>query len=473
LTLRDCIAIAIERNFDIRLNRLEFNNSLQDAEIARAAFDPALTSTVSTERSQAAVANSELQGAPQPKSSIVTASFGLTTHLPTGADFSLNTGSVRNEDNSSFSLLNPSYSSDFQVNLRQPLLRNGGLHVTGIPLALSKIAILDADFRLRKGILSTISAVEMAYWDASVARQEESFAKQDFETAETLLEEVKVRAEAGLSNGLDRLRAETAVANKREALITTRQATANRVDALLLLLGMKNFDEVLIARTTTLPIFGGVVPDPREEIARAEETDPDYLITLDGARRSKLTVDQARNGLLPSVDLVAAGTASGRSSTFSSAYDRAANRDGTDWSIGVEVRIPLTFREERARLQQAKNGQSTAEIQVEQAAQKLMATVRTACRAMESSEERAKAAGAALQLSEHQYEFAKEQFEQGLVELRDVLEAQQALASERVNHLRARVEVIRAEVELRRLDGTLLAEHGLAWKENRKPMIKR
>ena len=476
LTLEDCIAIALKQNFDIRLNRLDYNNAVQDAEIARAVFDPAVTANFTSDHTQSAVANSTLQGAPQPKSTTATLTFGLTDHLPTGADITLGLDSTGLKTNSSFSLLNPSYDSDYRITLRQPLLKNGGLHANLIPLELSKIAIGDSDLRTRKGILATLAAVEMAYWDLQLARQEERFAGEDVETSEKLLAEVKVRSEAGLSNGLDLLRAESSVASKQEALITNRQATANRSDALLQLLGLRHFDDVAVSRTVSLPVLGGSPADPQSEFALAQTTDPDYLTTLDGIKRGKLGLDQARNNLLPSFDAVASGSLSGQSDTYFSAYDRAAHGDGRDWSVGFEVRIPLTFREERARLQQAKNNLATAQLQVEQAAQKLAITVRTACRALESSRQRVAASSASLRLSQNQYNFAEEQFAQGLVEFRDVLDAQQALSSERVAHLRARVEVVRAEVELNRLDGALLARHGLAWKDTRdarKPMTPR
>ncbi len=472
-TLEDCIAVALERNFDIRLSRLDLNNAVQEEQIARAAFDPVLSSQMTKSGSQAAEANSELQGSAQPESKTVQTSFSVDQHLFTGAQLTLTSGAQRFEDNSDFSLLNPSYDADYQISLRQPLLRGGGLHVTRIPLLLSRIEIQQATWQQRKSVVSTIAAVETAYWNVILARKEEEFSRQDLNLSEKLVSEVKVRMNAGLSNGLDALSAETDVASKQEALISSGQAIANRIDVLFQLLGAMRFDGMRVAESSDLPLLGVGSTDIAQEIAMAEATDPDYQVAKQAIERNRLNVDQAKNNLLPQVDLIAGSTYAGRSGSYDSAYRGALNGTGHDWSVGFEARVPWGFREERARLQQARNGEASASLQAEETAQKLTVTVRAACRAVEAGQQRVKASAAALRLSEERYTAAKSRFDEGLAEYRDVVDAQENLANAKLTRLRARVDLVRAEIELSRLDGTLLTRHHLDWKSGKPSLSKR
>jgi len=463
-TMTDCVAIALEQNFQIRLSRFDLNNAVQDEQIALAAFDPVLSSQVTDSGSRAAEANSELQGSATPQSKTVSTSFAIDQRLLTGGQLTITNGSQRFEDNSQFSLLNPSYDADFQLNLRQPLLKGGGLFVNRIPILLSRIEIQDAGWQQRKAIQTTVAAVETAYWDVVMARKEEEFSREDLDISEKLVSEVQVRMNAGLSNGLDQLSAQTDVATKRETLITNGQAIENRLDLLYQLLGYTRFDGLRVAEAPDLPFLGIGSTDVAREVALAETCDPDYQIAQEAVQRGRLNVAQAKNNLLPQVDLVASGTYSGRSDAYDSAYRGAVNGDGRDWSVGFEARVPWGFREDRARLQQARNGESSARVQAEQAGQRLLVTVRAACRAIEAGQQRVKASAATLRLSEERYAAAKSRFDEGLAEYRDVVDAQQSLANSKIARLRARIDLVKAEIELSRLDGTLLARHHLAWK---------
>ncbi len=466
LGLRGCVDEALRGNFALRITRVESENGRQGFRIAQAAFDPVFRASYGRANSLSPLANSQLDGAVKPQTETDNFGAGVDQLLYSGGTLSLESGANRFESNSSFALLNPSYDANLRLRLRQPLLRGGGFGVAAIPGELAKIELAVADLRQRQAILQTVAAVETAFWELGLKRLAREARASAVWTSERLLREVDARIEAGLANRIDRLRGETALAAERETFLGAEQEMARASDELARLLGRQDFDAVSFSGVEAFA--HGVLKrewlEPESVLRRAQDLDPGYLMAKQGVTRSEVQVRRAQNELLPSLDLVAAGSSLGRSTAYGAAYDNVAARDGYQWNLGLELNVPLGLREERARLQMARNNRQTAQLQSEEAYQLLMLAVRSACRNVHAGWQQIDAAQTAKQLSAEQAEQIRERYEQGLVDFRDVLEARNTFTQAEVNLYRARFSALRAQIEVARLEGHLLERHQIAWK---------
>jgi outer membrane protein TolC len=465
VSLKKCVALALEHNFQIRLSELERRNAQDDFEVARAVFDPVFAFGGTRSATRSAAATTQLDGAAVPETESARFNFGLEQRLPTGGSVSLGNGASSFETNSQFSLLNPAYNADYNIALRQPLLQGAGWRMARMPILQAQIGIGSASLENRRALFATLQEVELRYWDVSLARLEREATELDLQTSKNLVEEVQVRIQAGLSTRLDELQARTGLVGRQQRLIVAEQNEAAKGDALLEVLGETRFTGRGLRVSGQLPIFGAPWVNESLEVNRARASNPEYLLSMQALKSRKLSVEQARNQVLPRLDVTARGGYSGLSDGYSRAYDRAARGDGRDWLIGLEVQVPWGLREERARLRQAKTAEESAALQVAQTEQRLVLAVRAACRALGAAHEQVKVAQLGLTLSEEQFGRAKSQFEEGLVEFREVITSQQTLAAARIVYYQARMATVRADLELSRLNGTLPARNGLVLQE--------
>jgi outer membrane protein TolC len=464
LDLKGCVQEALKGNYGLRISRVEASSAAQGFQIARAAFDPVFSFGYQRGFSQSPTANTQLDGALVPQSENDNFSGGISQFLISGGTLSLQTGASRFETNSSFALLNPSYDANLRVGLRQPLLR--GIGVARLPLQTARLELVAGDLRMRQAVLQTLAALETAYWQLGLSRLTRSAQARAVETSRSLMQEVEVRVEAGLANGLDRLRGETALASEGQRLLVAEQEEARAGDELVRHLGRQEFEGVVFVGNEAFAsgALGIQTPDSDEVLKLAETVEPEYLLARQAAYRSDLRVKQARNDLLPRLDMVASGASLGRSGEYGAAYDRARERDGYQWSLGVELNVPWGLRQERARLQQAKNELQVAELSAGNARQRLVLLVRDACRGVLASRRQMEASEASLKLSREQADQLRIRYEQGLAEFRDILEARNGALQAEVTLYRSRFAAVRAEIEVARLSGRLLERHQIKWK---------
>jgi outer membrane protein TolC len=466
LDLKGCVEEALKGNYGLRISRVEAANALQGFQIARAAFDPVFSFGVQRGFSQSPTANTQLDGALVPQSENDNFSGGISQFLISGGTLSVQTGASRFETNSSFALLNPSYDANLRVGLRQPLLRGGGIGVARLPLQAARLELVSGDLKMRQAVLQTLSGLETAYWQLGLSRLSRIAQARAVETSRSLLKEVEVRVEAGLANALDRLRGETALAGEGQRLLVAEQEEARAGDDLVRQLGRQDFDAVrFVGNEAFVSGMAGIeTPDPDAVLRLAEVVEPEYLLARQAAYRSDLRVKQARNDLLPRLDMVASGASLGRSGEYGGAYDRARDRDGYQWNLGVEVNVPWGLRQERARLQQARNDLQVAELSAANARQRLVLLVRDACRGVVAARRQMEASEASLKLSREQSDQLRSRYEQGLAEFRDVLEARNGAVQAELTLYRARFAAVRAEIEVARLSGRLFERHQIKWK---------
>ena len=465
LDLRRCVEEAMRGNYGLRMSRVEASSSAQGFQIARAAFDPVFSLGYQQGFSQSPTANTRLDGALVPQNENANFSGGISQFLISGGTLNLQTGASRFETNSSFALLNPSYDANLRLGLRQPLLRGGGMTAL-LPLQTARLELVSGDLRMRGAVLQTLAGVETAYWQLGLNRLTRQAQARGLETSRSLLKEVEVRVEAGLANALDRLRGETNLASEGQRLLAAEQEEARASDELVRQLGRQEFDGVVFVGNEAFAsgATGLETPDPDEILHLAEVVEPEYLLARQAAYRSELRVKQARNDLLPRLDMVASGASLGRSGEYGGAYERARERDGYQWSLGVEVNVPWGLRQERARLQVAKNELQVAELGAGNARQRLAMQVRDACRGVAAARQQMKAAEASLKLAREQADQLRSRYEQGLAEFRDVLEARNGAVQAEVGLYRARFAGMRSEIEVARLSGRLLERHQIKWK---------
>ena len=155
-TLSNNVSIAIE-SFDSKVKKETIIDSLSE-------FDITLGIELSTGRKTQQLA-SAFSSPNRMENDTDNWDLSISQKLVTGANYQFDFTNNRNKTNSKTAGLNPSYNSEFQLSLTQPLLKNFGtiINKRNIHIAKNEADISDYDFETK--VIDVISDVENTYWD--------------------------------------------------------------------------------------------------------------------------------------------------------------------------------------------------------------------------------------------------------------------------------------------------------------------
>lgn len=466
LGLEEVIDRALAHNLGLVTERYQVANAEDDLVIEEAAFDVELFGSTDYGESLSPARTSALDNAAVPESESRAAAVGAEKRLSTGATIQLDTGIRRRASNNN-AARNPDYSADTGVVLRQPLLRGAGQKVNLAPLARARVGAAIALYALRADILDLLQAVETAYWDVSYAKADRFLIASSIELARNLLQENKERVRLGLATSLEVLQAETELNDREEDLIRADRAIADAEERLLRLMGDISFLEPIEERfqVDALPeellVLRPISEVVQATIASDVEADAQEL-AIEVERINRLL---AKDSIKPELSLVGRVSFLGRDSEGEASYQGAWQRDGHDWNVGLELRVPWGTRAAKARLRQVERNLERETILLYDLKQQKALAARSLWRAVQTGLLRIEVTRKALELNRKAFEEQRARYSSGVVAYRNVLEAQRDYDAARRNQLAAFIETLQAQVELSRIDSTILERNGFSWEQ--------
>jgi outer membrane protein len=467
LTLEECVALALNRNFDLQIQRLTTSQAKDSVIIAASDFDPTLELTGSATTNQQPAAVSSIDGVTsaglRQKGQDLRA--GVSQRISSGATVSASTSLDRSESNSRNLFLNPAYNGDFSLSVRQPLLRGAGGEFNRSAIRRAELGVDRANHDLKGSVLGVVRAVEVAYYNLAFAREQRTVRTLSLQLAQQLLEENRTRRQTGVATNLDVLQAEVGVANARRNVILSEQAANDREDALIQLIGQFEFDQPIGAVSFADAPVGNVSFDYSYKLAR--DNQPALASAAASIRQLEIDARNAKRNQMPTLDVGAALGLNSREAKLGDAASETWSGDGYSWQVDFALRLPWGAREEKARYRQAVTSVTREEARLKQLDQDLVVDVRAAVRAVETNRESASISALATQLSQQQYELERARFNAGLSTSRRVLEAQDDLENARVSQLQSQVNLQVALSELQRLEGTSLPRYKIQVEEFR------
>jgi outer membrane protein TolC len=442
-----CLQQALTYNLDVSIAKLDAQTANARIETARAEFDPEFGATV---------ANFPDNGGE------TSANGAIHKKFVTGTDVRVEAGTVAfdNTDRTSGSL---SSKVDLAFRVRQPLLKGASVRANMAGIRAARIIAKNADATSEAQILEMLRAGESLYWSASFASQLYQSQKEGLARAERVLALVNSRREAGASTKIDVLEAESAVAAARDAV---GRAHKQYLDTVSLLWQVAGFDirepesGLVFASLNEAPVFEGK-PDPESSYAKASRGTPVAILLANQVALRGLAVDKARNNVLPRLDLeVNVGT--GDLFSFQRLTTTAGGTTTTstgNWNVLLRFSVPWTFRAERAELQAARAELEKSELARTQALRELKRQIYETCREIESERTQLEAASYGTRVNRAKWEEQFRRYEEGLIIVRDLMEAESAYRQSEVGEFAARLRLILASVLLAREEGTLPERH--------------
>jgi outer membrane protein len=358
LSLRDCIAAALENNIDIAVQR--FAPKLAQADLLRAKAGSAIrgvsttalttgsasaagpsvtTSNVTAGTAATAVATStgpaplsldpavtgSIQFAhltsPQSTSFLTGANtlitrqkifnFGVQQQFLTGTTAQLaffntnqNTTSIRNQ-------FNPVTNSYLDLNLTQRLLQGFGTAVNSRNIRIAKNNVHLADLVFRQQVTNTVANIIGLYWDLVAYNEDVAVKRQALELSRKLYDDNKKQVDIGTLAPIEIVRAEAEVAAREQDLTTSETNVLQQETIVKNALSRTGVSSPTLAEVRIVPTDRIRLPETeatgpiQELVSAALENRPEIAQLQMQVENSRIALKGTRNMLLPSIDAFA------------------------------------------------------------------------------------------------------------------------------------------------------------------------
>ncbi|MEY4384886.1 MAG: Outer rane efflux protein BepC precursor [Verrucomicrobiota bacterium] len=466
LSLQDCVQMALEKNLDIRIERINPQLAQFNLAAARAGYQPSLS--LSGEHSHDESGSRLLTGGfliPGSTTDANSFSGSLGGSTPWGMSYSLGGKSGESygksftidTNNTLISLPFDSSQSSVELTLTQPLLKNFLIDGTRLGIAVAKNRLKYSELGLRGRIIEVITRVELAYYDLEFAHESVKVQQKALELAQRLLEENKKRVEVGALAPLDEKQSEAEVAGRQADLIAAQRnldVLENNLKQLL----SDNFSQWNSQRLVPSDSLAA----NREPLSLSDSWSkglslrPEYQQAKLDVEREGIQLKYDKNQVFPQLDVFASFGYNGSGVEFSDSLYEVSQRDRPFYSYGGQITIPLGNGAARNRYKNTKAAREQTLIGLKKLEQDIMIQIDNAIKLAQSNYERISATRKAREYAEAALAAEQKKLENGKSTSFVVLSLQRDLTAARSDEISALVQYKRSLALVAQADGTTL-----------------
>jgi outer membrane protein TolC len=475
LKIEDAVALALERNLDIAVSRMNPRTFELSVDALKASYLPNVTSTVG-QNNIVQLPRSQLTGGNSVANDTTTYNFGFTKNLQWGGgNASVNWSNSRLDSTSSLNTFNPQFNSTLTANVTQPLLRN---FTTDNNRAQIRVTQLNRDISIedvRATVTNTVANVRDTYWDLVYSIDSVTVAQQSLALAEKLLSDDKTRVEVGTMAPLDVIQDQAEVAARQQAL-TQAQATQQTSELALKRLIVSGTDDPnwrARLQPVDRPSYQQQSIDLEAALRHALERRTDLIQQHRTLDIDDMNLRLLKNQSMPQTDFVASYGAQGIGGTqvlhmggiggpvtgtipggFSDALRLLRRRDYPTWNLALQFSYPIGTSAAQANYQRAKIALDQAQATVKSLELQVATDVSNAALQITSNAKQVESATASRELSQKRLEAEQSKFEVGLSTNFLVVQAQRDLATAQNAELLAMLNYRKAQVDFERVQET-------------------
>lgn len=282
-------------------------------------FDPTLTLYTNFQHATIPQSNTFLTGT----SSLIQDTRQYQAQYSQYTDFGmygqLSYGSTRNKFNSTFYQVNPYDSGYLDLYVTQNLLSGFGRTVLRRSILVSKNNEKVSDLQFRQQIITTVSAVLNLYWDLVSFNDDLKARRDELATAQALYEDNKKQVQIGTLAPIEVTRAEAQVYSSQQDLLISQTNLLQQETILKNALSRNGVASPALAEVHVVPLDAFQVPE-KDELKPVDELVKEALAKRVEIAQDKLNVESykinlagIKNGLKPTLQVFAELTNNGLS----------------------------------------------------------------------------------------------------------------------------------------------------------------
>jgi outer membrane protein len=450
-------------------------------------FDPSLVGLLNWQHQTTPESNASITGANALTGHNYFGSIGVQKGFGMGTEVSTSFNSTSQFSNSARNTYNPYTTSNFGVNITQPLLRGFGTGVNRRFIRIARNNEKVSDLIFRQQVIGTVSGVIRLYFDMVSFQDDVQVKRQTLALAQRLYGDNKDKVDQGTLAPIELVRAAAQVAASRQDLANSEGFELQQELLLKTVLTRKGTaDEALrearIVPTTPIdiPVREQVIPVP-DLVSEAYRNRPELEEGRLQVANSEISLKGSRNGLLPELDLVGAVQNSGLAGQlnplstatsvptdpaliggFGSSVEQILRRNYPTYGIGIQLNLPLRNRVAQGDYARDQMQLRQTEVRFQQLANQVRLEVESALIAVQRSRAAYDAAVETAKLQEQSLQIELEKYANGVSTNFLVMQYQSYLAQARSTEVASRSVYVKARTALERALGRTLDNHKIS-----------
>ena len=487
LSINEAIAVGLQNNLDVQVDRYQPYIGELSAGAAGGAYDPTFNGDVGYESNQFRNINvlNNTTGTDnfdqQNLNATVSGQAGIRALIPYwGATVDLALDGSSAESNQPFVPFSPLYNSGLTIGASVPLLRGLIWNQAWTQVKTTRLAY-DADLdNFTTSVMNTVQQIIRNYWNLVATKEQVRVAEKSLESNQALLDQTKTQYEVGVVSKVEVVQAEAGVANSEFDLIVAKNNYRNAQDRLIsdVLGDHLHASTDLLFYPTTSPQFTSVSPvDLNEAVSTAFAKRPELAAAQRRLDQGEVQLKFAKNQRLPQLDVGVRYRTGGTDGfgnpafsffgqpppvpeaegNFGDTFDSYFNADRPRELVArATVSVPLGNIEGRKNVSKARIELRRANSQIVRLKQQIIVAVRAAARGLLASAQGVQAAERRRVAAVEQLRAEQIRLEHGESTPYDVLLRQSDLVDAESQKIGALQAFRNAQAELERQQGTIL-----------------
>jgi outer membrane protein len=471
MTLDDAIARALETNLDIQTARL--NPQIQRFSLlsAQAAFTPTLNVS-SSYNNTTRQSTSQLDGGLRTTSESFSLNTTMSKTLPWyGGRLTANFNNSRSSNNSTFSTVNPSYTSRVQLGYSMPLLAGFRTDNQRATLETARIQSDITDLQVQAQIENIKYQVRQYYWALRAAIEQIEIQRRNLAQAQQQYQDNQARVQGGRMTELQLVQSEAQVASAQQSLLNATIQWRN-MEFTFKRLMLSGPDDNLLMETinpTDQPVLVDRPVDIQAAIDTALQSRADIRQQREQRVISTVNLDVSKSNALPDLTLSAnyslQGTGGNQYSRdglggdpvlvqaggYLDGLTKIKNFDEPTWSVSLTASYPLGTNSQKASLERARLQLRQTDLALRAQELNIITQVTQAGLNVQNSFLQYEAARRNREAAERNAESELLRYSVGVAINFEVVTAQNQLTSARLSELQAIINHVNAVNEFQRV----------------------
>jgi len=280
-------------------------------------FDPTVNFNYSWDRTSSPLNTLVVAGTPLVTTASTAYSGSLTQFIPEGTSYFFGLAAIRASSTQQNLLFNPEVVTRMSMGFNQPLLSGFGFLPNERFLIVARNNLKVSGEIFRQQVIQTIVQVENAYWNMAAFQLSVNVAEQSLAAARNLYDLDRRRAEIGVLARLDVVSDESEVAGRERDLVVARtnlQFQQTQLKDMLTKETDPNLEAAEVVTTDSLPEpRDSDIPEMETALATAFNNRPDLRVANVNLQNENVSARFTANNLLPVANVFSQYAASGLS----------------------------------------------------------------------------------------------------------------------------------------------------------------
>jgi outer membrane protein len=383
----------------------------------------------------------------------------------TGTSLFMGVNGYREASNATTEIFDPFIASGLYVGVSQQLLNGFGYRANAKFIRIANNDLKYSQSVFRQKVITTVASVMSTYYDLIADLDTLRVAREGLKYDQDLLSDQQSLAKIGTVAQFDMLRTQEEVAARQQELQVAETAFAQDSQSLKAEIS-KSFNAELatveIAPSDKLPEpHPNDIPTLNEALKGAAENRPEIEQANVNLKNQQITIDAARNGLLPSLNAYAVFTPSGLGGAAGPAFTGLFQDHFPNYAYGVRLSIPIRNRVAQADAARALLEQKQLQMQLQQAQNQAVWDVSKAVSSVQQASGQLEATRKLTDYALQVLGMERKKFGLAAASVEEVIGAQRDVSTAQNNEVKAQAAYAKALIQFEQATGTLLERNNI------------